>query len=146
MSVSLSLFTVTSLRWSLCHCHRAHTHTRTYGKITMVSVPAGARSQYFDHVAPPLGFPPSEKKYAYPRESDQTIVEELDKIGVTEIRTQDLDHPNQQIVLTCFSAFLEDLCYVDESVVKSIKEYNLQKDVTDHVVSGAAAVCGLEYI
>lgn len=101
----------------------------------MVSVPAGPRTQYMDIAPPSLGFPPSEKKYAYPRESDQTIVEELDKIGITEIRIQDLDHPNQQIVLTCFSAFLEDLSYVDDAVVKSIKDYNLQKEVADHAVS-----------
>jgi hypothetical protein len=108
----------------------------------MATIAAGSRAQ---PVVPALGFPPSEKKYAFPIENEESIILELNKIGIVDIREHDLLHPSQQVALTCFSAFVEDLSYVDDGVIRSIKEDCIQR--LDYIVSEGRKAFGIaEYI
>jgi hypothetical protein len=90
----------------------------------MTSIHAGARMQYS---APMLGGPPSDKRYRFPIEGEDVIVETLRKLEINDIHEHDLQRPNQQVALTCFLAFVELLSYVNDPVVESIKADCLDK-------------------
>lgn len=96
---------------------------------TMTSIHAGSRSQF---LTPLLGGPPSDKKYRFPIETDDVLIDTLNKIGIHDIHKEDILRPNQQVALTCFSAFAELLSYVNDDVIESIKAECIER--LDHKV------------
>lgn len=100
----------------------------------MTSIHGTPRTHSF---VPPLGGPPSEKKYGFPIETDESLLKELNKIGIRDIVEHDLQRPTQQIALTCFSAFVELLNYVNDDVIESIKAEYLER--LDHKVGPVSA-------
>jgi kinetochore protein Nuf2 len=67
---------------------------------------------------PPLG---GENQFGFPIETDDVILQTLAKIGINDIKEHDVQKPTQQIALTCFSAFLELLSYVNDEVIDTLK-------------------------
>lgn len=109
------------------------------------SVHGGVYGSHHHHHAPqqppipPLGGPPSDKHYGFPIESNEVLLSTLAKIGITDVKEHDIVKPTQQVVLTCFSAFLELLSYVNDEVVDTLKNDCL--DRLEHRVRGGAG-CG----
>lgn len=98
------------------------------------ATPRGHAAMNYQHAAPVplLGGPPSEKHYGFPIESNEVLLSTLAKIGISDVKEHDIIKPTQQVVLTCFSAFLELLSYVNDDVIDALKNDCL--DRIDHRV------------